>query len=261
MIRTFGFGLYQVPTGSMETTLLVGERFFADKATYWFRGPRRGEIIAFNEPNKTYSKNTFKYLWETYVSMGTQNWTKRVIGIPGDQVKGIIEDGHPVVYLNGKKLDESGYVNKYPLISLWVRPPYEQGRAQYQRQVDNRSYVPGIPYDKQPFYRINPELIIRDPETGDPLPLIYPATPMPSGDDIFDRILGENQYWVMGDNRLGSGDSRAWGPLDGTLIHGRIVFRVLSMDTTYSWLLVDLLLNPIGFWWKIRYNRCMQLVY
>ena len=30
-VRTFFFGLYQVPTGSMETTMLVGERFFADK--------------------------------------------------------------------------------------------------------------------------------------------------------------------------------------------------------------------------------------
>jgi len=34
LIRTIGFGLYQVPTGSMETTMLVGERFFADKFTY-----------------------------------------------------------------------------------------------------------------------------------------------------------------------------------------------------------------------------------
>ena len=36
LIRTFGFGLYQVPTGSMETTMLVGERFFADKFTVLF---------------------------------------------------------------------------------------------------------------------------------------------------------------------------------------------------------------------------------
>ena len=31
LVRTFVFGLYQVPTGSMETTMLVGEGFFADK--------------------------------------------------------------------------------------------------------------------------------------------------------------------------------------------------------------------------------------
>ena len=39
-----------------------------------------------------------------------------VIGVPGDHIKGVIEDGKPVVYVNGKKLDEQAYINKYPLI-------------------------------------------------------------------------------------------------------------------------------------------------
>ncbi|MDZ4123965.1 MAG: S26 family signal peptidase, partial [Hydrogenophaga sp.] len=43
LIRTFGFGLYQVPTGSMETTMLVGERFFADKFTPLFRPIKQGD--------------------------------------------------------------------------------------------------------------------------------------------------------------------------------------------------------------------------
>lgn len=262
VIRTFGFGLYQVPTGSMETTLLVGERFLADKATYWFRKPQRGEIIAFNAPNHKYSTNSVVNLWQRYVSWNVVNWTKRVIGIPGDRVKGVIEDGHPVIYLNGKKLDESAYVNKYPLMRLWSSPPYEQGRMQYARSWDQRSYVPGIPYDKQPFYLINPELIMLNPETGDRLPLVEPGTPLPSGADIFDWLLEENQYWVMGDNRLGSDDARVWGhPLDGTLIHGKIVFRIWSMDTNYAWWIFDLLGNPVRFWRKIRWSRCLQFVH
>jgi signal peptidase I len=119
LIRTFGFGLYQVPSGSMETTLLVGERFFADKLSYLFREPRRGEVISFNEPPVSYhySGNTLINLFQRYV-WGPSNWTKRVIGVPGDEVRGAIEDGKPVVYLNGKKLDEP-YLNKYPLIHLW----------------------------------------------------------------------------------------------------------------------------------------------
>jgi len=103
LLRTFGFGLYQVPTGSMETTMLVGERFFADKLTVWFTSIKRGEIISFNEPIYKYSKNPFMNLWERYF-WGPSNWTKRVIGIPGDHIQGKIEDGHPVVYLNGKKI-------------------------------------------------------------------------------------------------------------------------------------------------------------
>ncbi len=151
-IRTVGFGLYQVPTGSMETTLLVGERFLADKLTYWFRAPRRGEIIAFNDPNVDYSSNTLVNLWQLYASLNVSNWTKRVIGIPGDHVKGVIEDGHPVVYLNGEKLDSSGYVNKYPLILLWSRPPSEQGRSRFRPEIEYRSFVREVAWDQHPFY-------------------------------------------------------------------------------------------------------------
>src|SRR3989337_1425775 len=94
LIRTFGFGLYQVPSGSMETTLLVGERFFADKFSYLFREPAYGDVISFNEPpvSFNYSNNKLVNLFQRYV-WGPSNWTKRVIGIPGDEVHGVIEDG------------------------------------------------------------------------------------------------------------------------------------------------------------------------
>ena len=114
LVRTFGFGLYQVPTGSMETTMLVGERFFADKLSYNFRKPRHGEIIAFNDPEFKYSSHSITRLFQHYV-WGPSNWTKRVIGIPGDVIRGAIEDGKPVVYRNGEKLNEP-YINKYPLL-------------------------------------------------------------------------------------------------------------------------------------------------
>lgn len=263
VIRTFGFGLYQVPTGSMETTLLVGERFFADKLSYWFREPGRGEIIAFNEPKPKYpySSNALANLWQRYASWNIANWTKRVIGIPGDHVKGVIEDGHPVVYVNGVKLDEKAYINHYPLIVLWKHSPYEQNRYPGKRDWDTRSFQPDVPLDKQSFYNVDPHLIMRNPQTMEQVPLIYPGTPHHLGKDIFDVTLGKNQYWVMGDNRLGSSDSREFGILDGRLIHGKIIFRIWSMDTAESWWFVDLLKNPIAFWRKIRWGRCCQLVH
>ena len=66
VIRTFGFGLYQVPNGSMETTLLVGERFCADKLSYWFRKPKQGQIIAFDDSTYHYSSNKIVNLWQRY---------------------------------------------------------------------------------------------------------------------------------------------------------------------------------------------------
>ena len=57
IVRTWFYGLYQVPTGSMETTMLVGEGFFADKLSVWFKKPKHGDIITFNDPNYPYSNN------------------------------------------------------------------------------------------------------------------------------------------------------------------------------------------------------------
>ena len=65
-----------------------------------------------NDPEYKYSNNYFKRLFQRYV-WGPQNWTKRIIGIPGDTIRRAIER-HPVVYRNGIKLDEP-YINAYPL--------------------------------------------------------------------------------------------------------------------------------------------------
>ena len=61
----------------------------------------------------------------------------------------------------------------------------------------------------------------------------------------------------MGDNRLGSYDSRGWGPLDTNkvLIHGKIKFRIWSLDTNYGWPIFDLLKHPIDFWSRVRWRR------
>lgn len=265
IIRTFGFGLYQVPTCSMETTMLVGERFFADKFTVLFRNPQRGDIISFNDPNFNYSKNTLVRLWQEYV-WGPSNWTKRVIGMPGDHVKGEIENGVPVVYLKKKgesefkKLDEP-YLNKYPIALVYSHDPSDP----YVR----RSFDPNIPLGEQQlfynFTQADMRIGARVARLKGEESVLYPGTPVSPVlygryIDIFDEQLGDDEYWAMGDNRLGSYDSRGWGRLKKQFIHGKITFRILSMDTNQSWILLDLLLHPIKFFKQIRWNRCLQFV-
>lgn len=267
LIRTVGFGLYQVPTGSMETTMLIGERFFADKLTYLFRAPRHGEIISFNDPLFEYSDNKLKRMFEYYV-WGPSNWTKRVIGVPGDHVQGKIEDGKAVVYLNGKKLDEP-YLNKYPLIRIWRDNPILRGenleralRAGNITPPEQRSYDPNFSYEDQPFYRFTAQEVMRDAQ-GDPQ-LLWPNDLEQSGFrncDEFDIQLKDDQYWLMGDNRKGSKDCRYIGPVKGELIHGRIVFRILSIDSNEGWLLLDLIKHPIEFFKRVRWSRSMQFVH
>lgn len=294
LVRTFGFGLYQVPTGSMETTMLVGERFFADKLTYLFRSPRHSEIISFNQPKFRYSSNPLKKIFENYF-WGPENWTKRLIGVPGDVVEGKIEDGKPVVYRNGEKLNEP-YVNKYPLIGIYdkdqkhitadverelnrallrgqIRPSdIEQAKAYYlEGCMHPRSYDPSVPYDKQPFYRFTADQVAKNKE-GEPV-LKWPTDPLPqrgdvkevkdgenhwNGTDEYYVKLGNNQYWAMGDNRKGSHDCRFFGPLSGSMIHGRILFCIWSMDSSYSWWIVHLLTHPIDFFQSMRWSRCLK---
>jgi signal peptidase I len=78
--------------------------------------------------------------------------------------------------------------------------------------------------------------------------------------DEFDVKLGEDEYWVMGDNRKNSSDSRAWGPLKRKMIHGKIVFRLYSIDSEEAWFILDLIKHPVDFWRRIRWERCMQFV-
>jgi len=268
LIRTFGYGLYQVPSESMETTMLVGERFLADKFTIWFQPVEHGDIISFDDPTYKYSKNPAVNLWQRYV-WGPSNWTKRVIGLPGDHMQGKIEDGKPVVYRNGVKLDEP-YVNKNPLIYVWTGSvPSMQDIYLGNYSMGLRSFDPAVPYDQQPYYKINQKHVIdakriHDDCVYDPQyrrSLSYPDTPLANGNDVFDVQLGDNEYWAMGDNRKGSYDSRGWGKLDGKLIHGKIKFRLFSIDSDESWLLWDIIKNPISFWKKVRWSRSMQAVH
>lgn len=260
VIRTWGYGLYKVPSGSMETTLLVGESFISDKFSYtFFSDPKRGDIIAANEPTFKYSENKIKRLFEHYV-WGPENWTKRVIGLPGEHIEGKLDDdGRPAVFIDGNKFDEP-YVNKYPLIYTNLQT------------MSPRSYDPAISFHDQPFYRMNALHIkyVKQALEGSGISLIKePGTAQIGSNlsDIFDVHLKSkkngddcDEYWVMGDNRLGSYDSRGFGVLDRKYIHGRIVFRLFSVDSTDSWMIFDLLFHPIDFWTRIRWSRWIQFV-
>jgi signal peptidase I len=263
LIRTFIFGLYQVPSGSMETTLLVGESLVSDKLTVWFTPIQRGEVIAFNQPTYEYSENAFINFLQRYVLgifWGPQNWTKRVIGIPGDHVQGRIEDGRTAVYINGEKINEP-YVNTYPLarqlkVGTWAT--FNPHNRDDYYNIQPISYDVSKSPENQPFYKTSwNKLLQKDGE----LVLIQPGIPQERGIDVYDVMLKDNEYWCMGDNRLGSSDCREVGIIDGKLIHGRVIFRLFSFDDPEnSWMIISFLKNPITFWSKIRWDRCFQWV-
>jgi hypothetical protein len=204
---------------------------------------------------------------------GTDNWVKRVIAVPGDTIEGRIEEGKTVVYLNGEKLDES-YVNPYPLMYLrktigFFNPVSLLGALApgfLRRSLCEARYTydPRVALDQQPFYYMQPEELIRNPLTGDPIIL-------PAGEPCFEQrtrrnvdvfgplVVPEGKYWVMGDSRRNSRDSRFWMFLDEEHVLGRASIVLYSLDSEESFWLFALLKNPIAFFTRIvRWDRFMK---
>ncbi|MBE0448174.1 MAG: signal peptidase I [Actinobacteria bacterium] len=84
-IRTAVAEVRWVPTGSMEPTIIAGDRLFTVKLNYYFKKPERGDIIIFNIPNQIKKETNTPFV-------------KRVIGLPGDTIE--VRGGK--VYINGQ---------------------------------------------------------------------------------------------------------------------------------------------------------------
>jgi signal peptidase I len=269
VLRHFIFGLYHVPTGSAEPTILVGDRVWGNKLAYAFGDIKRGDLVIFDDPKFKYSENKALQLWQKYIGMpvpvvgltsGPINMVKRVIAVPGDWIEGRIEDGKTIIYLNNKKLDEP-YVNPYPLI--WLDKKVGFLPFLPQRSVPGGvwyTYVPDKSFEDQPYYNMNENEVVRIPG----LPYLrhagVPSMKGPGGlvsaDSFGPMRVPENKYWVMGDSRKNSQDSRWFGFLDRKFVHGRLSFIIYSIDSQESLWLFELLRHPIDFWFKsIRWNR------
>ncbi|MBU8859397.1 MULTISPECIES: signal peptidase I [unclassified Micromonospora] len=120
LIRTFLLQAFFIPSGSMENTLLVGDRVLVNKVVYDVRDPVRGEVVVFRgtdrwvaqeapAPPADFAGRVGRTLGDLVgVSRpGEKDFIKRVIGVPGDKIW-CCDDGRVVV--NGVPLDEQAYV-------------------------------------------------------------------------------------------------------------------------------------------------------
>lgn len=270
VLRLFVFGLHYVPTGSAEPNILVGDRILGNKLAYLFADVQRGDLVIFDNPEFIYDHtHAWKYLWQKYVGIelpflnleaGPENWVKRVIALPGDTIEGRIERGQPVIYLNGERYDEP-YVNEYPLIRLRKTTGFFKRKGvpilrQKTKDV-NYTYDPTCEFASQPYYSLSEEEIVRTAMSQN-LVLTHPKTPTYvlkhqgkaelRSIDVFGPItVPKGMYWVMGDSRKNSRDSRYWGLLDGKMIRGRASRVLYSIDSEESLWMYTFIKHPFSF--------------
>jgi signal peptidase I len=90
VVKTFLIQAFYIPSGSMEPTLMIGDRVLVNKLSYDLHSIHRGDIVVFKSPPSEANDPTVKDL------------IKRVIGLPGDQIQAI----NGQVYIDGKVLNE-----------------------------------------------------------------------------------------------------------------------------------------------------------
>lgn len=107
----------EVPTGSMEKTIMAGDRILALRTSYWFDDPQAGQIVIFRYPDDP---------------SGETLYVKRIIGAEGDVVQ--VENG--VVTVNGEALTED-YIAETTLGDFG---PYIVPEDSYFMMGDNRNH-------------------------------------------------------------------------------------------------------------------------
>ena len=232
---TFIVQAVKVPTGSMQNTIVVGDHLLVNKFIF-APGPglpvlpqreiRRGDIIVFKYPGNPH--NTARDQQEDNIPFKV-NYVKRVIGLPGETVelRGL------QVYINGQPLPEHVIVarnvnEKAPLEIIEDTP----------RRGDEKWNV---------YYFEDTVEAARTGQGASVSPDFHYAVGKP-------EKVPANSYFVMGDDRDNSLDSRAWGFVPRDLILGRAMFVYWSYDETQPFS------SPIDFFSNTRWRRTFTLV-
>jgi len=207
-----------VPTGSMQNTILIGDHLlvnkfiFAPGKTLPFlpqREIKRGDIIVLKYPGNKYDPNS-DYTRDPPSPPYTTNFVKRVIGLPGDRIE-----------INGERV----VVNNQPL---------------RERIIVANDACPGA-LQNDPCHNAPLNIINDSSATSDKAYIVYYNSGSHTGSEssytTFEReghgktlTVPAGNYFVMGDNRDNSDDSRFWGFVPRELIVGRAMFVYWSYD-------------------------------
>ncbi|MFN8571356.1 MAG: signal peptidase I [Gemmatimonadaceae bacterium] len=214
-IRAFFFEAYRIPSGSMIPTLLIGDWLFVNKLAY---GPNI-PFTSINLPGYTEPKRYDVVVFKSPNQIDqpedpNPTLVKRLIGMPGD-----------TIYMRDAKL----YVNGLE-----------------QRQGYGAQSEPGDPNETNPLFVWQKQYALASSRFG-------PAPAQPTHDNWGPLLIPAKHYFMMGDNRYQSKDSRYWGLVPRENVRGRPTFVYYSWNDwgerpMFPGMITDIRWRRIGDW-------------
>ncbi|HKD80421.1 MAG TPA: signal peptidase I [Candidatus Angelobacter sp.] len=215
-VITFIVQAFQIPSSSMENTLLVGDFLLVDKLHFADDAAAPGRLLPYG---RIHRGDIIVFYFPVDSS---QFLVKRVIGLPGDHIR----LRNKIVYVNDVPLEES-----YAIHRQWLPDAY---RDNFPAQM---TYTRGI--DRRWRYELQRYL-----EAGE-------------------VVVPQDHYFVLGDNRDDSEDSRYWGFVPRANIIGRPLVIYLSVKETEAGRSSDKLQHSgqLAHWLQMaRWDRMFRLV-
>ncbi len=266
LIKTFFIETSRVPTGSMEKTIMVGDFLFVNKFIYGsssprsipftdialpyfqlpaLRNPKHGDIVVFEYPG---DRDDLKAAEIT-------NYVKRCIGVPGDTIE-IVDK---VVFVNGKEAHrppQIQYINNYCTPKGITNPRIFPKGSEFNE--DN--YGPIVVPKKGDVINLTADNVekwktIIDRELGRLAVTVEGNRVLIDGKPVKSYTLKKDYYFMMGDNRDDSADSRFWGFVPRDKIAGQAFLIYWSWDPSISF---SDFFNLLG---SVRLGRIAKLVH
>ncbi|HWP82264.1 MAG TPA: signal peptidase I [Bacteroidota bacterium] len=225
-LKTFFIEAFRIPSASMEKTLLVGDFLMVNKFAYGLRTPRyvpltniavpsltipsfkniqRGDVVVFEFPRIRGSQS----------SSEVSNYVKRCVGLPGDTVE--ILDGE--LFVNGSRL-------------LLPQDSFHEATG---NGLDLKEHFGPVVVPKEGMtIFLNPRNARRYRRLlhheGRELEVDARGRVLIDGEPATSYTVRKNYYFMLGDNRHNSLDSRAWGFVPESNIIGEALFVYWSWD-------------------------------